>query len=64
MTVPDQDGCDQLVNDGGDAALLIHKGKLHPPALERNSIPADKTKYTRIAAKCKGVSEETTTGVM
>ena len=27
MTVPDQDGCDQLVNDGGDAALLIHKGK-------------------------------------
>merc|ERR1711966_64167 len=26
-------------------------------------IPADKTKYTRMAAKCKGVSEETTTGV-
>merc|ERR1712098_458477 len=24
----------------------------------------DKTKYTRMAAKCKGVSEETTTGVM
>merc|ERR1711884_966273 len=28
-----------------------------------DSIPADKTKYTRMAAKCKGVSEETTTGV-
>merc|ERR1711933_147185 len=26
-------------------------------------IPADKTKYTRMAAKLKGVSEETTTGV-
>merc|ERR1712066_1160406 len=26
-------------------------------------IQADKTKYTRMAAKCKGVSEETTTGV-
>merc|ERR1712228_240527 len=31
--------------------------------LLRESIPADKTKYTRMAAKCKGVSEETTTGV-
>merc|ERR1712036_118248 len=32
--------------------------------LLRDSIPADKTKFTRMAAKCKGVSEETTTGVM
>jgi len=31
--------------------------------LLRDSIPLDKTKYTRMAAKCKGVSEETTTGV-
>jgi len=31
--------------------------------LLRDSIPADKTKYTRMAAKCRGVSEETTTGV-
>merc|ERR1712084_37588 len=29
----------------------------------KDSIPADPTKYTRMAAKCKGVSEETTTGV-
>merc|ERR1740129_358824 len=28
-----------------------------------DSIQVDKTKYTRMAAKCKGVSEETTTGV-
>merc|ERR1719505_518137 len=87
MTVPGADGCDQLVDDGGDATLLIHKGKeyeenfakdgsLPDPnstdnaefkcilQLLRDSIPADKTKYTRMAAKCKGVSEETTTGAM
>merc|ERR1712043_59889 len=86
MTVPGADGCDQLVDDGGDATLLIHKGKeleakyakdksLPDPAstdnaefkcilqLLKDSIPADPTKYTRMAAKCKGVSEETTTGV-
>merc|ERR1711936_1045474 len=27
LTVPGCDGCDQLVDDGGDATLLIHKGK-------------------------------------
>jgi len=86
MTVPGADGCDQLVDDGGDATLLMHKGKeleekyakdgsLPDPAstdnaefkcilqLLKDSIPNDKTKYTRMAAKCKGVSEETTTGV-
>jgi len=86
MTVPGADGCDQLVDDGGDATLLIHKGKeyeakfakdgsLPDPSstdnaefkvilqLLKDSIPQDKTKYTRMAAKCKGVSEETTTGV-
>merc|ERR1711918_75920 len=74
------------VDDGGDATLLIHKGKdfeekfakdgsLPDPMstdnaefkcilqLLKDSIPLDKTKYTRMAAKCKGVSEETTTGV-
>merc|ERR1711899_476303 len=30
----------------------------------KDSIPVDKTRYTRMAAKLKGVSEETTTGVM
>merc|ERR1712226_185432 len=86
MTVPGEDGCDLLVDDGGDATLLIHKGKefeekyakdgsLPDPTstdnpefkcilqLLRDSIPADKTKYTRMAKKCQGVSEETTTGV-
>merc|ERR1712060_344698 len=86
MTVPGADGCDLLVDDGGDATLLIHKGKefedkyakdgsLPDPSsttnpefkcilqLLKDSIPADKTKYTRMAAACHGVSEETTTGV-
>mmetsp|Transcript_99840 Transcript_99840/g.282778 ORF Transcript_99840/g.282778 Transcript_99840/m.282778 type:complete len:476 (+) Transcript_99840:65-1492(+) len=85
LTVPGADGCDQLVDDGGDATLLIHKGKeleakfaadgsLPDPEkftgemkcvmqVLKDSIQADKTKYTRMAAACKGVSEETTTGV-
>merc|ERR1712216_404653 len=86
MTVPGEDGCDLLVDDGGDATLLIHKGKefeekyakdgsLPDPnstdnaefkcilQLLKDFIPADKTKYTRMAKKCQGVSEETTTGV-
>jgi adenosylhomocysteinase len=86
LTIPGKDGCDQLVDDGGDATLLIHKGKefeekfakdgtLPDPASTTNpefkcvlqtlkdSIQVDKTKWTRMAAVCKGVSEETTTGV-
>merc|ERR1711970_882264 len=86
MTVPGEDGCDLLVDDGGDATLLIHKGKeleekfakdgtLPDPQstdnaefkcilqLIKDSIQVDKTKYTRMAAILKGVSEETTTGV-
>merc|ERR1711904_745897 len=31
--------------------------------LLKESIQVDKTKYTRMAAKCRGISEETTTGV-
>jgi adenosylhomocysteinase len=87
MTVPGCDGCDLLVDDGGDATMLVHKGKefeetfakdgsLPDPnsttnaefkcvlALLRDSIKADKTKYSRMAKIIKGVSEETTTGVL
>merc|ERR1712183_1072896 len=87
LTIPGADGCDQLVDDGGDATLLIHKGReyeqkyakdgsLPDPAsttnpemkcvlqLLKESIPQHKDKYTKMAAKCRGVSEETTTGVM
>jgi len=86
LTWKGADGPDQIVDDGGDATMLIHKGKeweaqyakdktLPDPAsstnpefkcvlqLVRDSIPLDPTKWTRMAAICKGVSEETTTGV-
>merc|ERR1711894_669934 len=87
MLVPGADGCDQLVDDGGDATLLVHKGKefeekyakdksLPDPEstsnpefkcilqLIKDSIPLDATKWTRMAKNCRGVSEETTTGVL
>merc|ERR1711982_44680 len=74
------------VDDGGDATLLMGKGKeleekyakdgfLPDPASTdnpefkcvlqtiRDSIQIDKTKWTRMVKHCKGVSEETTTGV-
>jgi adenosylhomocysteinase len=86
LTWPGCDGCDQLVDDGGDATMLMHKGRefeekyakdgsLPDPEstsnpefkcvlqLLKDSIPVDSTKYTRMAKHCKGVSEETTTGV-
>jgi len=86
ITVLGADGCDLLVDDGGDATLIFHNGKefedkvakdapLPVPAstdnadficilqLLKDSIPADKTKYTTMAKACHGVSEETITGV-
>jgi len=86
LTWPGCDGPDQIVDDGGDATMLIHKGRefeekyakdksLPDPMsttnaefkcvlqLIRDSIPRDPTKWTRMSKQCKGVSEETTTGV-
>jgi len=85
---PDSDGPDLIVDDGGDATLLVHEGvkaekeykesngeKLPDPnstddgefkivlRLLRNIIQKDSTKWTRMAKKLVGVSEETTTGV-
>mmetsp|Transcript_24387 Transcript_24387/g.44168 ORF Transcript_24387/g.44168 Transcript_24387/m.44168 type:complete len:477 (+) Transcript_24387:68-1498(+) len=79
LMVPGENGPDQLVDDGGEFCLLIHKGKeyeakfaedgsLPDPSSTENrdlksilkllekSIQEDKTKFTRIATKCKGVS--------
>merc|ERR1712003_526914 len=87
LTWPGADGPDQIVDDGGDATLLIHKGKefeekyakdksLPDPEsttnpefkcilqLIKDSIPLDATKWSRMAKTCRGVSEETTTGVL
>merc|ERR1712228_615043 len=86
LTWPGTDGPDQIVDDGGDATMLIHKGRdfeiqyakdksLPDPesttnaefkcvlGLIKDSIPLDPTKWTRMGKNCRGVSEETTTGV-
>jgi adenosylhomocysteinase len=75
-------GPTQIVDDGGDATLLIHKGFEFEKA---GKVPAPETadseefaivlkllaklqkqqsgRWAKVAAECKGVSEETTTGV-
>jgi adenosylhomocysteinase len=76
-------GPNMILDDGGDATLLVHKGREFEVAgavpataatdseeygvildLLRGSIVTDPTRFTRIAAEIKGVTEETTTGVL
>ncbi|REJ82249.1 MAG: adenosylhomocysteinase [Acidobacteria bacterium] len=81
---PGEDGPTLLVDDGGDATLLIHKGTEFeatgevPPFdanaepeewgvildLLRRRVAEDKTYFTRMGKVMRGVSEETTTGVL
>ena len=86
MTWPEgasgSDGPNMILDDGGDATLLLHKGVEYEKAGEvpdpteadnpelaivlgllQRSLRADPTKWTRMAAGIKGVTEETTTGV-
>jgi adenosylhomocysteinase len=81
LTWPDGSGPDLIVDDGGDATLMIHEGvkaEKDPSNLTKkydnkefqiiidrlsDSYASNKTKWTKIAEKIKGVSEETTTGV-
>ena len=81
LTWPDGSGPDQIVDDGGDATLLIHLGvqaEKDPKflnkkpsceeegiifALLKRVLKEDPGHWTRVAAKVRGVSEETTTGV-
>jgi len=80
---PDGKGPTQIVDDGGDATLLVHKGvefekQGDVPAFDEHTEPEEwgvildllrktladeKGLWTRVAAECRGVSEETTTGV-
>jgi adenosylhomocysteinase len=78
---PDGSGPDLIVDDGGDATLMVHEGvkvendpsllDKHYPVKEfqilierfKDSRERDPQFWTKIAAKIKGVSEETTTGV-
>ncbi|MDJ0113795.1 adenosylhomocysteinase, partial [Rhodococcus erythropolis] len=73
-----------ILDDGGDATMLVLKGAqfekagVVPPtdddqdsdeykvflALLRQSLAADKGKWTAIAESVQGVTEETTTGVL
>ena len=88
MTWPDSgpgggDGPNMILDDGGDATLLVHKGvefersgEVPDPTTASNaefaivlgllqrSLRTDPTKWTRLAAGIRGVTEETTTGVM
>jgi len=81
----DNEGPDLIVDDGGDATLMIHEGcKLEEEFEKTGKLPVVTTKnkefgllqkaiiedleafpkkWRTIASKCKGVSEETTTGV-
>jgi adenosylhomocysteinase len=82
MMWPDGDGPNMILDDGGDATLLVHKGaefeakgEVPDPTeagsaefaivlgLLARSLRDDPTRWTRMAAGIKGVTEETTTGV-
>ncbi|MDM4718344.1 adenosylhomocysteinase [Micromonospora sp. WMMA1363] len=79
LSSPDGQGPNMIVDDGGEATLLVHKGAeferagMVPPAesadsedyrvlleLLRRSLAADATKWTRVAAGIRGVTEQTT----
>jgi len=76
-------GPNMLLDDGGDATLLVHLGAEYEAAgavpgddtagseeekvilaLLRESVEADPQRFTRMAEGIKGVTEETTTGVI
>jgi adenosylhomocysteinase len=81
---PDGGGPSLIVDDGGDATLLIHKGvefekagkvpEFNPVSdpeewgvildLLRRELKSEPKRFTTMAKALKGVSEETTTGVM
>jgi adenosylhomocysteinase len=78
----DEGGPNMILDDGGDATMLVHKGVEYekagevPPATDEDpeewhviidvltrSLKEDPQRWTKIGAKIKGVTEETTTGV-
>ncbi|GAA3572243.1 adenosylhomocysteinase [Amycolatopsis ultiminotia] len=83
MLTWDGEGPNMILDDGGDATMLVHKGAEYekagvvPPAddedpdewkvfleLLRASVAADTGKWTTIGEGVRGVTEETTTGVL
>jgi adenosylhomocysteinase len=82
LTWPGESGPNMVLDDGGDATMLVHKGAEYeeagavPSAAEddpeewqvvlsvlRDSLAADRRRWTAAAAEIRGVTEETTTGV-
>ena len=81
LTWPDGSGPDLIVDDGGDATMVIHQGvkvAQDPGLLDKTydnpdmhylmerlkaGYAKDPQHWTNVAAKVRGVSEETTTGV-
>ncbi|WP_433373567.1 adenosylhomocysteinase [Streptosporangium sp. CA-115845] len=78
---PGGDGPNMILDDGGDATLLVHKGAEYEKAgavpsageddpeewgiildLLRRTV-TDEGRWTQVASRIKGVTEETTTGV-
>jgi adenosylhomocysteinase len=78
-----ESGCNMLLDDGGDATLLVHKGVEYEAAgavpgpetagseeekvildVLRESLAAEPRRFTKMAEGIKGVTEETTTGVV
>ena len=55
MTVPDADGCEMLLDDGGDATLLVHKGKEFDEMYAKDGSLADsaRTGNARPSASCR-----------
>ncbi|WP_435111507.1 adenosylhomocysteinase [Nocardiopsis synnemataformans] len=83
LTWPGAEGPNMILDDGGDATMLVHKGAEYEKAgavpdpdsadseemgvvlrLLSASLERDATKWTEIAKRIKGVTEETTTGVL
>ncbi|WET78472.1 adenosylhomocysteinase [Amycolatopsis sp. QT-25] len=83
MLTWDGEGPNMILDDGGDATMLVHKGTEFEkagvvPAPDENtsdefrvflqllsaSVAADTGKWTRIGEGVRGVTEETTTGVL
>ncbi|MGW4058586.1 adenosylhomocysteinase [Amycolatopsis sp. NPDC004747] len=83
MLTWDGEGPNMILDDGGDATMLVHKGTEFEKAgtvpsagesdsdewkvfleLLRMSIAADSSKWTTIGQGVRGVTEETTTGVL
>jgi adenosylhomocysteinase len=83
LSWPDGNGPNMILDDGGDATLLVHKGVEYERAgavpdpssaeseefkfvleLLQRSLDADPQRWTQIAEGIKGVTEETTTGVL